>query len=191
MLKSISDRIILGFEDVIEEMRNVVVNNYTKITDGIDSGSVLKSSSIINGIIDRLRKFDYIVKSKDQIKLTTPDKHNFNFVGDLSILNVLHEGIVGYYTEIKISDYNRVISETRMLKGNYSNDLSMPVVLIKTSSTIPLIERFLKKKLVEYPFSNTGPIDIFYNVDDIVKNRMHKIIDTSIVNSIDTISKGD
>lgn len=161
------------FKRLREDVMDKIKDNYNRAVETyINTGSFIVSTSFITEFNKRLELFNY-THSNDVLKFTSPDIKNFDFSGPMKMLILVMNGVIGEHVEIKTEDYNYVKERSRLLKGTPPE--GVPVVLLQKNNSIGIIENILGKKLVDYPLSNSGPVDIFDGVEDVVSERINSI----------------
>lgn len=158
---SIKDR----FEKAATEIQNVIIEEYDgELVDVVtDRESKTNPNLYREEFINRLSKFDYVDDNGVEISLNIPDMTNFDFSGRLKVLQAIMTGLPGQYVEINEEDYVSIYGK-KPISQDPLDDYVPPkerIYLIRYTSKIRQAERDLKKKFVNYPFSNSPPIRIF------------------------------
>lgn len=181
MEKLVKLSMIKRLEEAVEELKEVIINEYDdELVDVVtDRESKTNPNLYREDFINRLNDFDFLKKEGDSITIFTPDMENFDFSGRLKIIESIMHGMAGKYVEINEDDYTTVFGK-RPINQEPLDKFVPPkerIYLVRYIGKIIHAERELNKKFVEYPFSNTPPIDIFEAGDRFVADNIDEWID--------------
>ena len=168
-------------------VKEAIISSYEGNLNGVVTYrlSQARPENYQSKFVERLDDFEYIKEYEDGDTFVTPDMSNFDFSGELEILNMILEGLVGKYYEVTAKDIMKannnklpagriVIDATKAPKNrNYLLRSNDPIAK-KVEATIG------NKNLILYPFSNTPSIDIFEAAETYVNDNMEKWIDDTI-----------
>lgn len=142
---------------------------------------------------DALMNFEWIDESGNATKLTVPETDTFNWrQGRLRIIENIVEGTIGRFMEVDGEQYVAMYDK--------------PPVIQPFDKTVPRKERiytlritgdtrrrwrnaFPRKGIVEYPFSNQPPIDLFDTANRYVEDNIKSWISEAIKESQKEIAK--
>jgi hypothetical protein len=127
---------------------------------------------------ERLDKFEYIKKdTTGDIVFVTPDMENFDFSGKLRVIEQVLEGTTGTYVEVSAEDYEKMFGKKVVSADPF--DASVPkkemIYLMRYNARTRAAEvRAFGRRghLTRYPFSNTPPISILEEGEQITKNNL-------------------
>lgn len=194
--KSIAKRFEYMFEsDYIPQIKETILSEYDNKLVSV----VTDRNSRTNPIYYRdefetaLDDFEYLSIKKDEVKLTTPDIDNFNWVqGKLRIIKNILEGTLGVYVEVDENQYVAMYDKRPQIEPY---DKTVPakerIYLLRYTANLRNreIATFGQAVLVRYPFSNTPPIDIFEGAEELVNENLGKWMTDIIGDSIKENSK--
>lgn len=181
-------------EEEIENIKKLAQDAYDDLLGGgvVDPRSLAHPSIYFGIFVEKLNDFKYIEKKGSDIKLHVPDEENFKFDGDLVVLQVV-EGVIGNYLELPETELVKVLDsadvsddvkfELESLPGNTDGDTDPGLrfrLLKKGSPLADQVERALGKRLIDFPYSNFEPVDLFGDSNDYVKENMSKWVQESI-----------
>ncbi len=197
--KEIIEQIQIALEENLPELKKVYIETYEQelLSIVLDKNSLAKPEYFFDDYIESIDNFNYY--DDEENKIILPDEDNFNFSGELKSLKLIVNGTAGTYLELPYEEHKflkgsnldnktkRVISD---LPEFFSEDTptSRRFYLLGTRGTLAkVVQVELKKKLVEFPFSNTSPIDIFEDGEEFFQENINGWISTSIEQAIKII----
>lgn len=153
------------FKKASMEVQDIIIEEYDgELVDVVtDRESKTNPNLYREEFIKRLSNFEYIEDNGVEISFNVPDMVNFDFSGRLKVLQAIMTGLPGQYVEINEDDYVSIYGK-KPVSQDPLDDYVPPkerIYLIRYTSKIRQAERDLKKKFVNYPFSNSPPIRIF------------------------------
>jgi len=163
------------------------------------TGRVIDRKSRTNPIYYRdefeeaLLNFEWIETEGGAMKLVTPETNTFDWrQGRLRIIEKILEGLVGRYVEVDGQQYITMYDKPPI--GEPFDKTVPRKQRIYTLRATALLKRkwsiaFPKKPLVNYPFSNQPPIDIFDAANQYVKEEIRGWIDEAIKEATKEIAK--
>lgn len=181
MEKLIKSNMLLRLAAAVEEIKAVIIAKYDEeLVDVVtDRKSKTNPNLYRDDFIERLNDFEYLSKLNNSITITTPDMENFNFSGRLKIIESIMNGMAGKYIEMNEEDY-RLVFGKKPINENPIDKYVPPkerIYIIRYTGKIRRAERDINKKFVDYPFSNTPPIEIFEAGEKFVDNNLDRWID--------------
>jgi hypothetical protein len=191
---SVHKAILLEFGQHLPDIVEAATNIYEDLLMGIaiNKDSLSNPEYFFDTYIDRITNFNYI-KSTTEIVLEIPNEETFDFSGELVILKMITEGVVGNYLELPERDLNVILKAKglddkvkrrfRSLPGISEADipLSRRFSLLNSKSDLANIaQEILDKKLIHFPFSNMPPVDLFINLEAFVQENINSWISEGI-----------
>ena len=192
----IQERYIENLENYyIPIIQDIILQEY----DGQLVGRVTDRRSRTNPIFYRdefkqaLLDFEWIEKSRNKTIFITPETNTFNWrQGRLRIIENIVEGTIGRFMEVDGEQYVAMYTK---------NPVIQPF-----DKTVPRVERiytlritgdtrrrwrdsFPRLGIVEYPFSNQPPIDLFDAANQYVEENMKGFIDEAIKDATKEIKR--
>jgi len=188
------------FDDLIKEkyvdnienyyvpvMINIILQEY----DSQLTGRVTDRRSRTNPIFYReefreaLERWDWMRKDGTGYKLVTPEVNTFNWrQGRLTIIERILEGLIGQYVEIDGEQYVSMYKKPAPIQEAF--DKTVPrkqrIYTLKFSNSLfsKWRETYPGKQMVEYPFSNQPPVDIFSSTNDYVDENLAKWVKEAV-----------
>lgn len=182
------------FKKASVEVQDVIIEEYDgELVDVVtDRESKTNPNLYREEFIKRLSDFEYIEDNGVEVSFNVPDMMNFDFSGRLKVLQAIMTGLPGQYVEINEDDYVSIYGK-KPVSQDPLDDYVPPkerIYLIRYTSKIRQAERDLKKKFVNYPFSNSPPIRIFDagimytedNIDRWIQEAIEKSNKTFVTN---------
>jgi len=134
-----------------------------------------------------LYDFDWIIETKDQVTLMTPETDTFNWhQGRLRIIQDVVEGTVGMFVEVNEEQYIAMYDKRPIIQPfDRAVPIKERIYLLRYSGDVRGRWRrtYPRNEIVKFPFSNTPPIDIFYSANKYVEENINKWIDEAIKES--------
>lgn len=188
LVVSIEKNLEEEFEDSLgDKVREVILEDYDLMLNGVaNPRSKIAPEKLMPEFIDRLNDFEFVEKTGDAIKITTPNMENFPFYGKVRPLENILEGLAGKYVEVDGKDYRRASGKLTYRGRHIRMDVTY---LFKYDKEVVEWEHALSKKFDVYPFSNTPPIDIFGRADEFMEDNLDKFIDDVIGKSEEGLPK--
>ena len=182
LVASIEKNLGEEFEDSLgNQARKVILEDYDLMLNGVSNPkSKIAPERLMSEFADRLDDFEFVEKTGDVIKITTPNMENFPFYGKIRPLENILEGLAGKYVEVDGRDYRRASGKLTYRGRHIRTDVTY---LFKYNKEVVEWERALSKRFDIYPFSNTPPIDIFGRADIFIEDNLDKFIDDVIEKS--------
>ena len=154
------------------------------------SGRVTDRKSRTNPIYYRdefeeaLLNFEWIEMESGAIKLVTPETNTFNWrQGRLRVIEKILEGLVGRYLEVDGQQYVTMYNKPPIAEPF---DKTVPrkqrIYTLKPTTALKRrwVQTFPKEQMVDYPFSNQPPVDIFDAANKYVEEEIRGWIDEAI-----------
>lgn len=170
----------------IPVIQDIILQEY----DNELTGRVTDRSSRTNPIYYRddfqesLLAFDYIKKGRDYTTLITPETNTFNWrYGRLRVIQNIVEGTIGTFVEVDETQYVTMFNKRPIVQPfDGSVPIKERIYLLKLTGQVQNLwqEKFPRQKLVEFPFSNQPPINIFDSADIYVKENIRKWMNEAI-----------
>lgn len=188
------------FNDNKDDLIEIYSDSYFEYLSPVvtDKNSLAQPEYFYDDYMDVLSNFNFIDNSEGYIKVMIPSVDNFDFSGSLKVLKLIVNGIAGSYLELPQFDMDelkvsKLDDKTKRVLFDLPKFFStntpkkLRFYLLQKRGKLPkIIQAVLDKKLVEFPFSNTPPIDIFEAGNDYFLNNidswLHNTIETSIKN---------
>lgn len=161
--------------DTIEEDYNLSLNGVPAHKQSLTRPDLYQDL-----FIERLHAFEYIEVTNGNIVLNVPDMENFDFSGELRIIQTTLEGLVyATYLEIKETDRRKLGIEKAPLRYRLKG---VTLYLYNTKKYKDLESKLRENNIerIEYPFSKYGPVDIFRRAADVAEEYMDKWLNTAI-----------
>lgn len=183
------------YGEAVFEVMEIIINDYQEMLIEPVQDNKCKTNPInyFEEFTERLSKFEYCIeKSNGGITFVTPDVWTFDYRGKLIPLQSILEGTFGTYVEVSVKDYELLYGESPSLLDllYMGGDLDDIVFLVKYDKEIQEKEKkILKRKLVQFPFSNSMPIDIFKNANRHRKENINKWAVKAVKNAMAKIKK--
>lgn len=202
--KEITNEIVRSFNDFLPKLIDTYLDTYdnTLRSSVIDKNSLANPEYFYDDYAQALRDFKYLSLQDDGISISIPTEDTFNFKGRLSFIEVLTHGIVGSYLELPQTDYDILKSNKNMddkikkfIKDLPSfSDSSTPkelsfYLIPEKNQLYKIIEELLGKTLVNFPFSNASPINIFEDGVKFFEDNLDNLLNTSIDDSIKVVER--
>lgn len=132
-----------------------------------------------------LVNFEYIIEGINTVTLRVPDEDNFPWLqGRLRVIRNIIQGTVGTYVEVDEEQYVKLYDKKPIAEEPYDNTVPRKerIYLLKYNADVQRRERdrFNRRVLVRYPFSNRPPIDIFAPANDYVTNNLNEWMQQTI-----------
>lgn len=132
--------------------------------------------------LERLENFEFVTEQEKGLLLRTPDMENFDFSGRLKIIENILDGTAGTYIEVDEEQYVQMYN--RQPRRTDVFDLTVPkkqrIYLLRLTEDVNNRLRNNNIKRVKFPFSNSPPIDIFSEADQLVDSNMDRWIQYTI-----------
>lgn len=189
------------FSDFLPDLIDVYLETYdTDLLSVItDKDSLANPEYFYDEYKEALEAFEYIEDS-NEFTVRTPDEGNFGFSGRLNYLLLLTEGIAGKYLELPQTDYDTLKSNKelddklkRVLRDlpsffDSTTPKELRFYLLHTRGNLyKTVESILGKKLIVFPFSNSGPIYLFDDGVKFFEDNMPDLLDEAIDNTITAV----
>lgn len=103
---------------------------------------------------------------------------NFDFSGRLRVIETILNGLSGIYVEVGEDEYTQIFNKKPLNRDPIDEFVPSQdrVYIVRYDSRIRRAEKDLNTQFIRYPFSNTAPIDIFYDADKYVVYNLDKWI---------------
>lgn len=139
-----------------------------------------------DAFVDRLFEFDYIKETPKGATLCTPDMDNFNFSGQLRIIENILNGTAGVHVEVDEEQYVQMYSRQPRLTDLFDPDLPKKKRIYLLRLTVDVRNRLRNNNidLVRFPFSNTPSIDIFGTANSLVEDNLGMWVDDTLTEVI-------
>lgn len=174
----------------IPEIQDMIMQEYDAELVGKVSDRRSRTNPIFyrEEFLDALFNFEYIREGMDSTTFILPDETNFPWnQGRLRIIQGIIEGTFGSYVEVDEEQYVGLFEKRPVSVQPYDNSVSRKerIYLVRYSVDVQRRERqkFGKKVLVPYPFSNTPPIRLFDPIIKHVENNLPEWIEDSLKRS--------
>ncbi len=177
--------IIILEKEVVPKIKEIILNDYNMMLSGrvTDRKSRTNPDIYIDEFTDRLEGFSYITITDRGVRLTTPDINNFDFSGRLKVVEDILEGVAGSYVEVDMDQLEKIYGKKPIVVDTVDASVTKKERIIKLRKTADVLNRLRVNKIqaVDYPFSNTSPIDIFYNINkDVDKELLDPAINAAL-----------
>lgn len=178
-LESEIKRILISkFMSEVNTVKNIIRDNYDrKLVDSSGSDTRLSPVLYRTTFLNFLDEFNYIKESGNSVTFVTPDMDNLIFPEELELVKSILEGVSGVYVELDTVDYMNVFGSA---PEGLSSAGSGGIYLVRYNSEISAVESALRKTFTRFPFSNTKPIDIFYEASRYIEDNIGKWANDSI-----------
>lgn len=191
------------FEKFLPDLIEVYLDTYDNDLSSIvtDRDSLSNPEYFYDEYKEALEAFEYIDDSEDLV-VRTPDEDNFDFSGRLSYILLLTEGTAGKYLELPQTDYDTLKNNKdlddklkRVLRDlpsffDSTTPKELRFYLLHTRGTLyKTVESILGKKLVVFPFSNSGPIYLFDDGVKFFEDNLKGLIDEAINDTITEVKR--
>jgi hypothetical protein len=141
------------------------------------------------GLLD----FEWIKEEKDKIILVTPETDTFDWrQGRLRIIENIVEGTIGRFMEVNGEQYLSMYNKNPIIQPF---DGSVPIkeriytLRITIDTTRRWRNSFPRDAIIEYPFSNQPPINLFDSANTYVNENINKWIEEAIKDATKEIKK--
>lgn len=177
-------KIKFKFFENIDIIKEIIIEKYDEELTSVvtDRNSKTNPNLYRDAFITNLNEFIFIEEDSNDISLILPNIENFNFSGQLKVLETILSGLAGIYLEISEEDYVKAFGK-KPINEDPIDEYVPPadkIYLVRNTPAVRKAEKILGKKLVRYPFSNTPPIDIFGSAKKYVENNIEGWIEDSI-----------
>lgn len=183
----IKDGLIKKFNEVSEQIKSEIMREYdSELVDVVtDRNSRTNPKFYREDFFNRLSSFDYIDDSEYTVTLNVPDMENFDFSGRLKVLETIMEGVIGTYVELDEDQYVSIFNKKPLREESFDEYVSPKerIYIVKYTGKIRLFEKEMNVRFVEYPFSNTPPINILEAGERLVNGNIDRWIDDVIKES--------
>lgn len=178
-------RVLLNrFKQASLDLQQVIIGKFDEELVGVvtDRNSKTNPNLYREEFIERLAQFNYVDENPNTISLMVPDMETFNFSGRMKVIEAIMSGLTGVYVEMSEDDYISIFGKKPINQEPLDEYVSPKerVYLVKYTGTITKAEKELNKKFVRYPFSNTGPIDIFSSGEKFVNDNINNWIESAL-----------
>jgi hypothetical protein len=195
-LTKITTRIVVENleKEAIPIVKNMIMNDYEMLLNGrvTDRNSRTNPEDYMDEFESSLSVFKFVINTENGIRFVVPDMENFNFSGKLRVIKDILEGTAGNYVEVDMKQIEKIYKKRPTTIEYFDSSVPLEERIIKLRKTLDVINRLKENNIpiVDYPFSNTPPIDIFYNTSRYVeKELLKKIINESLEVSSKEFSK--
>ena len=189
MDKLVRKALYLKFEAAAEKVKEAILSKYdAELLDVVtDKNSKTNPNLYRDEFAARLEAFSYISDGGNSLSIKVPDMETFDFSGRMRVVQAIMEGVTGVYVEMTRKEYMDVFKKPPLNEESLDETVSTAeiVYLVKESPAIRKYEKDNRKKFVNYPFSNTPPIDILDEGDKFVNDN----INTWISDALDEAQK--
>ncbi len=168
--------LIIFDDDVIPRIKEMIIEDYDLLLNGevINLKSRTRPENYMDAFINRLDEFEYVYIYDRKLSLLVPDTDTFDFSGRLVVIQEILEGTAGSYIEVDMSQLEKMYDK-------------IPPTLEFVDPFVPLKERIVKLRktddilnklrtnnipIVDYPFSNTPPINIFERTSGYIEKKL-------------------
>ena len=142
---------------------------------------------------EALLNFEWIERAGGAVKLVTPEINTFDWrQGRLRIIEKILEGLVGRFLEVDGQQYITMYEKPPI---GEPFDKTVPrkqrIYTLRATTAVKRrwIQSFPKKPMVDYPFSNQPPVDIFEAANKYVEEEIRGWIDEAIKEANKEIAK--
>lgn len=142
---------------------------------------------------EALLNFEWIEREGDGVKLVTPETHTFDWrQGRLRVIEKILEGLVGKHVEVDGQQYITMYDKPPVGQP-FDKTVPRKQRIYTLKPTTALKRRwaiaFPKKPMVDYPFSNQPPVDIFDAANTYVKEEIRGWINEALKEAHKEIAK--
>jgi hypothetical protein len=163
--KQVKMVIPMTFVKGIEELQDVIIDKYDEeLVDVVtDRNSKTNPNLYREEFAERVREFKYLEPKSDGFKVILPDMENFDFSGRLEVVRTIMEGLAGKHKEVDGDQFKAIFNKPAYNQNPVDRYVppKQRIYIVRYTAKIRKWELDNKKKLVDYPFSNTPPIPIF------------------------------
>lgn len=175
-------------EIYIPIIQDMIMESYDSELVGVVTNRDSKTNPLFyrEEFLTALYNFEYIKEGISTITLSVPDEDNFPWLqGKLRIIKNILDGTVGAYVEVDEEQYIKMYGKRPISETPYDNTVPRKerIYLLRYTADVQRRERESlgrRGALVQYPFSNIPPIDIFGPTNDYVENNLDNWIDETI-----------
>jgi hypothetical protein len=184
--KLVRSNLIKVMEDNIPKVQEVILNSYDENLIGkvTNRRSKTNPSLYLEEFTERLEEFEYIDDSQETVVFVVPDIENFDFSGRLRVVHTILEGTVGKYMEVSAEQWGLMSTDPIINQDPFDEFVPKKdrIYIMRATNRLLNSANDLPNnlKLVEYPFSNTPPIDIFEDADRYVEAEMDEWMDKAL-----------
>lgn len=182
--KNIKKILLDRFKKASLELQQVIIDKFDEELVGVvtDRNSKTNPNLYRDDFVERLANFNFIEELSNTVSLIVPDMETFNFSGRMKVIEAIMSGLTGVYVEMSEDDYISIFGKKPINQEPLDEYVSPKerVYLVKYTGTITKAEKELNKKFVRYPFSNTGPIDIFSSGEKFVNDNINNWIESAL-----------
>ena len=169
----------------VPKIKESIISDYNMMLNGrvTDRRSRTAPEDYMDDFVSRLENFNYIKSDDIVVTLVVPDLNNFDFSGRLRVVKDILEGTAGSYVELDMDQLEQIYKKKPITVEYVDPFLPQKERLVKLRKTIDVINRLRSNRIeiVDYPFSNTPPIDIFSNTKEYVeKDLLSNLINSAI-----------
>jgi hypothetical protein len=179
LLESEIKRILFSkFLSEVDTVKKIICDNYDrKLVDYVGTDTRLSPGLYRNKFLSFLDEFNYVNETGNSVTFVTPDMDNLIFPEELELIRSILDGVSGVYVELDVVDY-------RLIFGYAPNGLTPigpdSIYLVRYNSEIAATESAIRRIFTRFPFSDTKPIDIFYEASRYIDNNIDKWANDSV-----------
>jgi hypothetical protein len=181
--KIIREKLYINFTKAVEQIKRVIISEYDELINIVeDPNSKANPALYRDDFIKRLDAFSYIEDAGETVSINVPDMETFDFSGRLKVIEIVMNGISGFYVEMSLEDFKSIFKRVPFTADSSGvEDLANEnIYLIRYNKNIQNIEKHLKKNFVKYPFSNMPPFDILEKGGTFVESNIGKWIENTL-----------
>ncbi len=180
--KIIKEDVYMQLEQGSEEVKDAIMTAYD--SELVVRNRKSKTNPLLpvyrDEFVERLDEFEYIKKGlTGDIIFVTPDMDNFDFSGQLRVIEQVLEGTIGIYVEVSAEDYEKMFGKKVVSGDPFDASVSKKemIYLMRYNARIRAAEirAFGRRGYLErYPFSNTPPIRILEEGEKVSNNNLDR-----------------
>jgi len=181
--KNIKEKLYINFTKAVEQTKRVIISEYDELINIVeDPNSKANPALYRDDFIKRLDAFSYIKDAGETVSINVPDMETFDFSGRLKVIEIVMNGISGFYVEMSLEDFKSIFKRVPFTADSSGvEDLANEnIYLIRYNKNIQNIEKHLKKNFVKYPFSNMPPFNILEKGETFVESNIEKWIENTL-----------
>jgi hypothetical protein len=171
-------------------VKEIIIEDYELMLNSqvTDARSRTRPDDYFDEFVEQLNEFEYIEEDIDVVSLLVPDMDTFSFSGRLRVIQEILEGTVGSYVEVDLEQLEQIYSRVPTMLDVFDSSVRKKDRIVKLRKTVDVQNRLRANNIpiVDFPFSNTPPLNIFNNA----KERVDKeLLEESIEKALSEANK--
>ncbi len=169
--------LLVVFEsDIVPKIKEMIIEDYnTSLNDRVTNPkSRTRPEYYMDEFIDHLEEFEYIDTGEDKLSISVPDMDTFDFGGKLNVIQDILEGKAGNYVEVDMAQLGKMYNRPPRVLVFIDSSVPRKERIVTLRKTVDVLNRLRANNIpiVDYPFSNTPPIDIFGKTAEYVEKEL-------------------